>query len=126
MLRQFIAWYLGIGFVIFIAVMVRGYWEGRPEKPIPHKVALTIGWFYLFINVNQLIVGEPVDSTGWLNPTHVVSAVFIAFSTRSSGFIDCFSAKKSFTLREINLQSANDLFDPRKDKSERRQSEIRD
>jgi hypothetical protein len=53
-------------------------WEEQPKKPTLHKVALTIGWFYLFITVSLLMVGEPVDSTGWSNPTHALGAVFIA------------------------------------------------
>ncbi len=79
MLRQFIGWYLVVGLGAFVLLLIWMYWEDRPEVPLVHKILLTVGWLYLFVTVNLLMVGEPIDSSGgWFNPFHAIGAVLIA------------------------------------------------
>lgn len=42
------------------------------------KIAMVTGWLYMFIAVNVLMSGEPVDAGGWIYPLHAVGAMLIA------------------------------------------------
>lgn len=69
---------LVIGLGVYVVLLIRMYWEDRQEVPLRRKILLTIGWFYLFISVNLLMLGEPRDSGGWVYPLHVIGALVIA------------------------------------------------
>ena len=76
-LRQFLIWFLFVVFSAFVVVLTWTYWEDRPDVPLVRKALLTLGWLYLFITVNLLMVGEPFDSAGWVNPLHAIGALLI-------------------------------------------------
>ncbi len=78
LLREFLKLCVTVGLGAYIVVLVWMYWEDRPEVPLRRKILLTIVWIYLFISVNLLMIGEPFDSGGWLNPSHAIGALVIA------------------------------------------------